>query len=144
MTQTWVSVVKKSPCGQGTLCKAMGLQTSTRAKGKQLGFGMGRRVFSCCGAEAVGRDRGGEGGAETDGQKLATQAPAWPDLCQFGLSSPTSAIKSLTGTTEAQGSDACLGSEGAARPFQGHLQPWLECGHVGGHLQWLAPLTDNC
>lgn len=52
--------------------------------------------------------RVGEGGAETDGQKLATQAPAWPDLCQFGLSSPTSAIKSLTGTTEAQGSDACF------------------------------------
>lgn len=29
-----------------------------------------------------------EGGAETDGQKLATQAPGWPDLCQFGLSQP--------------------------------------------------------
>lgn len=80
MTQTWVFVVKKSPCDQDTLCKATGLQTSTRAKGKQLGFGMGRRVSSCCDAEAVGRR------AETDGQKLATQAPAWPDLCQFGLS----------------------------------------------------------
>lgn len=88
MTQTWVSVVKKSPCDQGTLCKAMGLQTSTRAKGKQPGFGVGRRVSSCCGAEAVGRDRGEGVGAETDGQKLATEAPAWPDLCQFGLSQP--------------------------------------------------------
>lgn len=61
MTQTWVSV-KKFPCDQGTLCKAMGLQTSTRAKGKQLGFGMGRRVSSCCGAEAVGKDGGKAGG----------------------------------------------------------------------------------
>lgn len=61
MTQTWVFVVKKSPCDQDTICKATGLQTSTRAKGKQLGFGMGWRVSSCCGAEAVGRDGVGEG-----------------------------------------------------------------------------------
>lgn len=70
MTQTWVFVVKKSPCDQDTLCKATGLQTSTRAKGKQLGFGMGRRVSSCCGAEAVGRD-GGRGGG---GQKLMVRS----------------------------------------------------------------------
>lgn len=45
------SVVKKSPCNLGTLCKAMDLQTGTRAEGKQLNFGVGQRVGSCCGAE---------------------------------------------------------------------------------------------
>lgn len=58
MTQTGTSVLKKSPCDQGTLCKATGLQTSTRAEGRQLGFGVGQRIASCCGAEAVGRDEG--------------------------------------------------------------------------------------
>lgn len=62
MTQTGAFVVKKSPCDQGTLCKATGLQTSLRAKGGQLGSGVGQRcgAASCCGAEAVGRE-----GAET-------------------------------------------------------------------------------
>lgn len=81
MTQTGAFVVTKSPCYPGTLCKATGLQTSTRPKGRQLGFGVGQRAASCCGAEAVGRD-----GAETDGQKLVTQAPAWPDLYELKLS----------------------------------------------------------
>lgn len=55
MTQMGRSVVRKSPCDLGTLCKAMGLQTGTRAEERQLNFGVGRRVASCCGAEAVGR-----------------------------------------------------------------------------------------
>lgn len=58
MTQTGTPVVKKSPWDQGTLCKATSLQTSARAKGRQLGFGVGQRLGSCCGAEAVGRMRG--------------------------------------------------------------------------------------
>lgn len=49
------SVVRKSPCDLGTLCKAMGLQIGTRAEERQLNFGVGRRVASCCGAEVVGR-----------------------------------------------------------------------------------------
>lgn len=109
MTQTWVFVVKKSPCDQDTLCKATGLQTSTRAKGKQLGFGMGRRVSSCCGAEAVGGDGGGVE------EKLMVRS--WLHRPQLGLIcvsldwvSSTSAIKSLMGTTEAEGSDWFTGS----------------------------------
>lgn len=51
------SAVRKSPCDLGTLCKAMDLQTGTRAEERQLNFGVGQRVASCCGAEA-----GGEGG----------------------------------------------------------------------------------
>lgn len=43
------------PRDLGTLCKAMGLQTGTRAEGRQLNFGVGQRVASCCGAEAEGR-----------------------------------------------------------------------------------------
>lgn len=57
MTQTRV-LVKKSPCDLSMLRKATGLQTGTRAKGRQLDCGVGQREASCCGAEAVGRDGG--------------------------------------------------------------------------------------
>lgn len=67
MTQTWVSVVKKSPCGQGTLCKAMGLQTSTRAKGNSLALVWAEGYFHAVVQRLWEGTRVGEGGAETDG-----------------------------------------------------------------------------
>lgn len=105
MTQTGAFVVKKSPCDQGTLCKATGLQTSLRAEGGQLGFGVGQRcgAASCCGAEAVGRE---------GGRNLVS---SWYHRLQLGLGcvslgwvSPTCAVKSVMGAAGAEGSDWLL------------------------------------
>lgn len=56
MTQMGISVVRKSPCDPGTLCKVTGLQTGT-GLGEDCSpdFAVGQRLASCCSAEAMGR-----------------------------------------------------------------------------------------
>lgn len=141
---TRLGCVKKSlSCDLGMLCKAMGLQIGTRAKGRQLGFSVGQRVASCCSAEAVGR--------EPDTWKLVTLATAWAESAPslqwsllrvllghravtecFGERGEETAVTGILGSTTAESGPRHPGLSAALAGVSPLLGPWRSESAVAG------------